>query len=631
MTMMKTMTSSDKVLHIDIETYSSCDIDCGVYKYAGSEDFTILLLAYAFDKEDVKVIDLANGEKLPGLLLSALTDPNITKIAHNANFERTCLARYLNKPMPPEQWKCSMIHAYYCGLPGSLKAVGKALDIDQKKMEEGKDLIEFFCKPDRFGNRAETWPGEPSWELFKAYCKRDVEAEREIWDRLDQICIVPPREWKLWHLDQKINDRGIGIDQDIISAFNDIWDDYEDELLEKAKKLAPGINLKSGKQLLPFLKKRGIDLPDLKAETLEEAIKHANGDLKEILLLRKELSRTALKKYETIINSQLDGRVRGILQFYGAHTGRWAGRLVQPQNLPRPVYYDLDKIRQLVLDRDLEGLKENYESVAGALSSIIRTVIKAPDNFSVADYSAIECRVVAWLADEQWVLDSFAQGKDIYCETASQMYGVPVEKNGVNGKLRQKGKYATLACGYGGAVGALKKFGADKDGMTEEEMLETVTKWRKANPHICALWRKVEKAARLAITTKRSHDVAHGVWFDFDGENLFCGLPSGRMLVYQKAMILDKEIRYYDKGFKKTWGGTLVENIVQAIARDCLATALMRLEQAGYKTVAHIHDEVVVESNDLQQICDIMGQRIAWADGLDLRAEGFISPYYKKD
>lgn len=690
-------TSSDRFLHIDIETYSSIPIKNGPYKYASAEDFTILLFAYAFDNDPVRVIDLAQQEAIPDEVLAALSDPAITKIAHNANFERTCLSVYFNKPMPPEQWKCSMVYAYYCGLPGSLKKVGKVLGIESQKLETGTRLINYYCQPDKFGERRPAWIDPASWDQFKEYCKRDVEAEQEVWNRLEQIAQVPQREWRLWQLDQKINDLGIGINTELVEAVQTTWMEYQKALLDQVKEFNPDLNIKSNKQFLEYLKSQyNLELPNLQAATLDQVLEdYPFGEIEELVLLRKELTRTALKKYDVFSETSVDGRIRGILQFYGAHTGRWSGRLIQPQNLPRPRYEDYDEIRSFVLNRDLDGLRDKYRMVADALSSIIRTVIECPDGLTVADYSAIECRVVAWLADEQWVLDAFADRKDIYCETASQMFGVPVTKHGENGHLRSKGKIATLACGYGGSVGALKAFGADRMGMSEDDMKETVTKWREANRNICKYWQAVEITAKeailhpgklltdeeiaeletkserkAAIRKREKQTLPHGVSFyslnDGGFYNLYCSLPTGRTLVYYHADLADRwessdgkpitrggqsyirkprqtyngdpgwyfntEIVFMDgEILKSTWGGKLVENITQAVARDCLASALLRLDAAGYKTVAHIHDEVIVEGQDLEGVCRIMGQSLPWAPGLDLRAEGFVSPYYKKD
>lgn len=648
-------------LNIDIETYSSVDIKkAGLYKYVQSPDFEILLFAYSFGDETVKIIDLAQGEQIPPHIIDALRDPGVLKHAYNAAFEWYCLNKFFQSPV--EQWRCTQIHGLYCGYPAGLAKVGEALRIpqDKKKMGVGGALIRTFCVPCKptksNGMRIRTLPHhEPEkWKLFKQYCIGDVVAEKEILRRLS-VFPVPDQEWQLWQLDQRINARGIACDLQLVEGALAVDEQVTGELRQEAIALTGLDNPKSVKQLTKWLEEEtGEEVENLQKGTVSKLIdKLDEGKARRVLEIRQELSKTSVKKYQAMQTvACADGRVRGLLQFYGANrTGRWAGRLVQVHNLPKNKMETLELARQLVRDRNVGMLKFVYGNVPDTLSQLIRTAFVAPDGkkLLVADFSAIEARVLAWLADEQWRLEVFAGHGKIYEASASQMFGIPLEM--IDKELRQKGKVSELALGYQGGKGALISMGALDMGLKEEELPEIVMRWRNANRRICDLWYSLEAAAievmetgqpvgvRGIIMARESH---HGSGLDF----FTITLPSGRKLYYVEPTLalndFGKQALHYkgpDQQTGKwttisTYGGKLVENIVQAIARDCLAVTLMRVENAGYDTVLHVHDEIGVESDrpeDLDRILEIMAQPIAWAPGLPLKGAGFVTDFYMKD
>ena len=656
------------MLSIDIETY--CDLDIkkvGGYRYA--ENCEVMLFAYAWDDEDVQIVDLAAGERLPGDVHAALLDDTITKCAYNAQFERTVLSCYLYQHdlldafcyLNPESWSCTMVHALTLGLPGGLDKVSKALRLeeDKAKMSVGKSLITYFCKPCRptktNNGRTRNLPehAPERWETFKDYCVRDVVAEREIRKRLTKYPVMP-EEQRLWATDQRINDRGVRIDKPLVTEAIAFDTAFKTRLLDKATEITGLPNPGSNEQLKRWVhEQEGFFPGSLAKDTLPQVLKKAQKpEVKEMLRLKQLMSKTSVKKYEAMDRACCsDGRIHGLLQFYGANrTGRWAGRLVQVQNLPRNSMPDLDDARELLRSGDTEALEMLYEHPLDVLSQLIRTALIPRDGFRfmVADFSAIEARVIAWLAGEKWRMQVFTEGGDIYCASASKMFGVPVEKHGVNGHLRQKGKIAELALGYQGGIGALKAMGADKLGLTDEELQEIVTSWRLASPHIKRLWYDVGSAALMAVREHTAVALHHGITFAYRGGMLFIKLPSGRKLAYVRPKIeidpaYDREGLTYEGSEQasgnwtrlRTYGGRLVENIVQAIARDCLAVAIRRIEAENYRIVMHIHDEVVIECPEdtcnLQHVCDLMGQPIKWAPGLILTADGYITDYYKKD
>ena len=649
------------ILAIDLETYSELDIKkVGLYKYA--ENSEILLFAYAFDDEPVQVVDIIGGEPLPFEVLEAMQDKEVLKVAYNAAFERVVL----NHHYPtvgigePSQWFCTMVQGFTLGLPGGLDKVGKALGIeeDKQKLATGKKLIQYFSKPCRptkvNGGRTRNRPQHDAkkWELFKEYCKQDVEAERAIRKRLEKFYPIPA-ERQLWALDQHINDSGVLLDNDVIEGALQIDIEMKYQLTEVIK-LTGVENPNSLPQITGWIRQKQ---PELKFDAFDKAARaellkrdDLLPEVRKVIEIKNLLSKTSCKKYQAMKDMKCsDGRVHGMLQFYGAsRTGRWSGRGVQVQNLPQNHLEDLDGARNTVKTANYEVLEQLYDSPADVLSQLIRTAFVAPVNhrFIVADFSAIEARVIAWLADEKWRMQVFADGGDIYCASASQMFKVPVEKHGINGHLRQKGKVAELACGYGGGVNALKAFGADKMGMTQQEMEATIKQWREASPHICKLWRSVEDGVKKAIRTKMVIVGDKGLKYKYYAPWLFIKLPSGRKLAYYKPRIEQEEgfgerITYEGVmlaggwGRNYTWGGKLVENLVQGIARDCLAVSMLRLAKAGYKIVMHVHDEVILEepygTGSLENACAIMGQAIDWAPGLLLRADGYETEYYKKD
>lgn len=654
--LMKAMTSCHS-LSIDIETYSSADLSkSGVYRYVESNDFEILLFAYSLDGNEVQVVDLARGERIPPAILAFLEDDKCIKWAFNASFERVCLSRYLGyktgKYLNPKSWRCTMIWSATLGLPLSLEGVGKVLQLDKQKLSEGKDLIKYFCVPckptKKNGNRTRNYYYHDSikWEMFKAYNMRDVETEIAIQNKLSRFP-VSNAIWNEYHLDQVINDRGVKLDLTLVKQAMDIDTLSKSELSKALHDLTELENPNSVLQMKMWLLKNGIDTEDLGKKTvikLKEEIE--NGEIYDALTLRQKLSKSSIKKYEAMKNAVCsDGRARGMFQFYGANrTGRFAGRLIQLQNLPQNHLEDLDVARELVKQGNIDALKMLYEDVPSTLSELIRTafVCKPNTRLCVADFSAIEARVIAWLSNETWRLKTFEQGEDIYCASASQMFKVPVEKHGVNAHLRQKGKIAELALGYGGSVGALKSMGALEMGLKEEELEPLVRMWRESNPNIVKLWWDIDKAVKYAID-KRCKCSSHGILFTYESGFLFITLPSGRRLAYVKPKIIiddtgRESITYEGVGTTRKWerlesyGPKFVENIVQAIARDILCESMMRLKD--YEIVMHIHDEIVIEAEEsisLEFICNLMGQVPSWSEGLLLRADGYETKFYKKD
>ena len=647
-----------RVLHIDLETYSDIDIGkCGAYRYVDSPNFEILLLAYAYDDDSVTVIDLAQDEAIPKDVLADITDEDVTKVAHNAAFERICLSKFLNTKLDPKAWHCTMVHALSLGFPASLADVGKALNLeeDKQKMAVGKRLITYFCKPCKptqaNGQRVRNYPHHDleKWDLFKEYNRQDVVTEQAIYDKLMKFPL-PESERVLYCLDQSINDYGIGVDTDLMDKVIGYSKDYEAALRKECEELTGGINIHSIVQLKQWLaEQEGRQIDSLTKDDVDQLLKlDLKPSSRRILELRQETGKTSVKKYEAFERSICsDGRIHGAFQFYGAgRTGRWAGRLIQPQNFPRNAFEDIALARQMVKDRRWTEIEMLYGSMNDVFSTLIRTLIVPPEGmtFAIADYSAIEARVVAWMADEKWRQDVFANGGDIYCMSATQMFGVPVEKHGQNSHLRKKGKVAELACGYGGGVGALRKMGGEKMGLTEKEMDDIVKKWRRSSPHVVKLWRELGDAAIEAIDTRLRVKCRHGVSFKYAKGILFMQLPSGRSLAYVQPRFDGRELTYMGMNQTtrkwertKTWGGKLTENLIQAIARDCLAVSMTKIQKAGYHIVMHVHDEVIVEvpaddaDGHLKRIEDLMGEPIEWAPGLILTADGFTSEYYRKD
>lgn len=650
------------ILRCDIETYSGTDLTkSGVYRYVEDSDFEILLFAYAFDDEPVQVIDFAVGEPMHIRVTKALTDPDVIKTAWNANFERTAIARHFDIECDPAQWRCTMVHALTLGLPASLDLAAKVLRVDAQKDAKGKALIKYFsmpCKPTQVnGGRERNLPAHDTekWQQFIDYCAQDVEAERAIGKRLERFP-VPDHEWRLWALDQQINDRGVRVDRRVVEAAQHVDDEYGRQLVEEATELTGLPNVNSIQQLTAWLADRGVDASGgLTKETVPQLI--ASTEDEEVirrLQLRQEMAKTSVTKYQAMDRSVCrDSRVRGLLQFCGANrTWRWAGRLVQVQNLPQNKVEDLENARETLLLRDAELMKWLYGSPPFLLSQLVRTAFIPDDGkqFIVSDFNAIEARVIAWLADETWVLQVFEGHGKIYEATAAQMFGVPVDsisKTGENYALRQRGKVAQLACGYGGGVNALITMGAVKGGIPEDDLPALVKQWRQANPNIVKLWYRCEEAAMTAIQEQRRVPVAHGVAYRYEAGLLFAELPSGRSLAYWNARIepdpkFKKDSIVFDgmdqttKQWRKirTWGGTLVENLVQAIARDCLAESMIRLDEAGMPIVMHVHDEVIIEADaDVtpEEVDVILGVPAAWAEGLPLAASGFACSFYQKD
>ena len=645
-----------QTLSIDLETYSDQPLaKTGVYRYVESPDFEILLFAYSVDGGPVQQIDLACGEKIPPAILAALEDDKVTKWAFNANFERICLSRFLGYPtgdyLEPDSWKCSMVWAAYMGLPLSLEGVGAVLGLEKQKLTEGKDLIKYFCQPcaptKSNGQRTRNLPkhAPDKWLAFKKYNIRDVETEMSIQARLLKYP-VPDNVWEEYHLDQEINDRGVGLDMKLVRQAIQMDGRSRSELTQAMKELTSLDNPNSVQQMKQWLADNGVETDTLGKKAVAELLKTAPPQLQKVLTLRQQLAKSSVKKYQAMETAVCaDGRARGMFQFYGANrTGRWAGRIIQMQNLPQNHLDDLSEARGLVRAGGFDALEMLYEDVPDTLSQLIRTAFVPQENrkFIVADFSAIEARVIAWLADEKWRQDVFAEGKDIYCASASQMFGVPVEKHGVNGHLRQKGKIAELALGYGGSVGALKAMGALEMGLSEDELPALVSAWRQANPKIVQLWWAVDRAVMDAVT-RRTTTKTHGIIFSARNGMLFITLPSGRSLAYVKPKIGENRfggdcITYEGVGGTKKWeridsyGPKFVENIVQATSRDILCYAMKTLRCCSI--VMHIHDEVVIEADrrmSLQAVCDQMGRTPPWANGLQLRADGYETDFYKKD
>lgn len=649
-----------KTLAIDIETYSDIDLKrSGVYPYAASDSFEILLFAYVVDEGEVKVVDLAKGEELPQEVVDGIKDEKVIKSAFNAAFERVCLSCYLGEYLSPKSWRCTAVQAASLSLPFSLEDVGHVLHLEKQKLGEGKELIKYFSMPCKStkanGNRIRNLPqdDEEKWELFKEYCKRDVEVERLISKRLSRYPLSLKEE-EAYELDQEINDRGVLVDMNLVNSAIAMDELFKGAALNKAKNLTCLENPNSPTQLKTWLKDRGMEVDSLSKKSVEElmALKgersESDASIKEVLNLRLQLSKTSIKKYEAIERSAcLDKRVRGLFQFYGANrTGRWAGRLVQVQNLPQNHLKNLDLTRSLVKEGNFHSLNLLYDNLPGVLSELIRTTFIPKENhtFLVADYSAIEARVIAWLAMETWRLEVFKTHGKIYEASASKMFKVPMDSITKDSPLRQKGKVAELALGYGGSVGALTAMGALEKGLTAEELPGIVEAWRRANPNITKLWWNIGKAAIRVITRGGQIQVGRINLFYQDGI-MFITLPSGRKLSYVRAKVLEKEhgrkvITYEGLGTSKKWtslqtyGPKLVENIVQGIARDLLAEAMASLSKAGFKIVMHIHDEVVIETpkdgDSLEDICKIMKTAPTWARGLILDVDGVQCDYYKK-
>lgn len=643
-----------KQISIDIETYSSTNLNqTGVYRYADSDDFELLLFGYATDFGPVKVVDLTQGEKIPAQIIKALDNPNIIKSAFNAQFERVCLSRYVGHRLKPAGWHCSRVWSATLGLPLSLRDVGSVLGLPRQKITAGKELVRYFCtpyKPTKANqNRTRNFPyhAPDKWQQFKQYNQRDVEVEMEITQKLSWFP-VPQNEWENYWMDQDINDRGIRIDQQLVNNAIKCQNVFHDQYLQTAKELTGLANPNSPLQLKDWLQQQGIKTDSLSKASVTQLLQTTTGTVHQVLALRQLLSKSSVKKYQAMQKAMCqDGRVHGLLQFYGANrTGRWAGRLVQVQNLPRNSMPDLEEARELVKQGNVPALAMLYDSVPDVLSQLIRTAFIPSKNhhFYVADFSAVEARVIAWLSNEKWRQESFAKNEDIYCASASQMFGVPVVKHGINGELRQKGKIAELALGYGGSIGALKAMGATKLGLTDDELPPLVQMWRNASPHIVQFWWDVDKAAKECIKTHLPR-TTHGMKFIYRSGCMFLRLRSGRYLCYPQPKIGinrfgSESITFMGINTVKKWdrietyGAKLVENIVQATSRDFLAEAMRRLEATGNTVVMHIHDETVIDApfnRSLDTMVQLMTKVPDWANGLILNAAGFVSDFYKKD
>ncbi|MCD8366615.1 MAG: DNA polymerase [Clostridiales bacterium] len=643
-------------LSIDIETFSSVPLQkCGAYRYAEAPDFEILLFGYSVDGSDVRVVDLTCGERIPPDILAALTDDSVTKWAFNASFERICLSRYLGFPtgeyLSPHDWRCSMVWSAYMGMPLSLEGAGAVMGLEKQKLTEGKDLIKYFCQPcaptKTNGGRTRNLPSHApdKWEQFKRYNARDVETEMGIQKRLAKFP-VPESVWDEYHIDQEINDRGVRLDMELVRQAIAMDTRSRKELTAAMKRLTDLDNPNSVAQMKQWLADNGLETESLDKKAVAELLKTAPPELAEVLSLRQQLAKSSVKKYQAMENTVCsDGRARGMFQFYGANrSGRWAGRHIQLQNLPQNHLPDLAEARALVRMGDFDSVAMLYEDVPDTLSQLIRTAFipKEGTLFYVADFSAIEARVIAWFAGETWRQEVFESGGDIYCASASQMFKVPVEKHGVNGHLRQKGKIAELALGYGGSVGALRAMGALDMGLTEAELPPLVSAWRQSNPKIVEFWWAVDRAVTEAVRNKTTTK-DYGLTFSCRSGMLFITLPSGRNLAYVKPKIGTNQfggscITYEGVGGTKKWeridsyGPKFVENIVQATARDILCYAMKTLRCCSI--VMHIHDELVIEADpkvSLDAICDQMGRTPPWAKGLKLRADGYVTSFYKKD
>ena len=652
-------TDKPHILGIDIETFSSVELSkCGVFRYSESPDFEILLFAYAFDDDEVRIVDMVCGEMLPAKVLEALDNPEIIKAAWNAQFERTCIGRYLGRRLSPDSWRCSMVHAASLSLPLSLKEAAKVLKTGEQKDRAGENLIRYFsipCKPTKSnGGRTRNLPQHDSekWILFKEYNHRDVEVEIAIKQKLARFP-VPDFVWDEYHLDQEINDRGIMIDPEFVSNAIAFDERSRASLMSKMRDITGIDNPNSVQQMKEWLSDRGVEMESLGkkevAKFVKDSIGNMDGNITEALKLRLQLAKSSVRKYQAMQNVMCsDGRAHGMFQFYGANrSGRWAGRLIQLQNLPQNHIPDLAEARALVRSGDYDTMNLLYNDIPDTLSQLIRTAFipKPGCKFIVSDYSAIEARVLAHIAGEKWRSKVFAEGKDIYCASASQMFGVPVEKHGINSHLRQKGKIAELALGYGGSVGALKSMGALDNGLQEEELQPLVNAWRQANPNIVHFWWDVDNAVKTTVRQRIKTEV-RGIRFSYKSGMLFITLPSGRKLSYIKPRMTQnrfgrESLSYEGVGESKKWmrietyGPKLVENIVQATARDLLALAMLRLRNKGFEIVMHIHDEAVLEVpegvSSVEEICQIMSEQPDWAAGLPLRADGYECAFYKKD
>jgi len=645
-----------KTIEIDIESFSDVDLTkSGVYRYAESPNFEILLFGYSVNGGAIQVVDLACGEKIPADVLAALEDETVTKWAYNANFERVCLSRFLGLPageyLNPESWKCSQVWAAYLGLPSTLKDVGEALKLENQKLDEGSSLITYFCVPCKptktNGGRTRNLPKHDmeKWTQFKAYNLRDVEVEMAIQQRLSKFP-VPDTVWEEYHIDQEINDRGIGIDMAVVENAIKFDEKSKAMLSEKMQELTNLDNPNSVQQLQRWLRDNGLEMDSLGKKEVAQAIKTAPEPLRTVLSLRLQLAKSSVKKYTAMQTAVCkDSRARGMFKFYGANrTGRYSGKIIQLQNLPQNHIPDLEQARELVQGGDYDALAMLYGDVPDTLSQLIRTafVPQYGRKFIVSDFSAIEARVIAWVAGEKWVSQVFENGGDIYCETASRMFHCKVEKHGENGELRQKGKQAVLSCSYGGSVGALISMGALEAGMTEDELQPLVDSWREANPNIVRFWWDVDRAVKDCIKT-RSRTETHGLKFDWQSGMMFITLFSGRRLAYVKPKIGEnrfggESVTYMGMGENKKWkrletfGGKLAENITQAIARDILCYAMRTLRNCDI--VAHVHDELIIEADwamSLEAVCEQMGRTPPWAKGLKLRADGYECEFYRKD
>nr|WP_296476437.1 DNA polymerase [uncultured Acetatifactor sp.] len=641
-----------KSIEIDIETYSDVDLSkCGVYRYSSSPNFEILLFGYSVDGGEVRVVDLCQGENIPVEILAAISDESVTKWAFNAMFERVCLSNYLGEWLEPESWKCSMVWSATLGLPLSLENVGAVLGLEKQKLSEGKDLIRYFCVPCKptkaNGGRTRNLPehDREKWGRFKAYNLRDVEAEMQIQQRLAKFP-VPDFVWEEYWQDQEINDRGIGVDMEMVAQAIAMDGRSKSELSAAMQKLTELENPNSVQQMKQWLSENGMETDSLDKKAVAELLKTAPEPLGEALALRQQLAKSSVKKYQAMENAVCaDRRAHGMFQFYGANrTGRYSGRIIQLQNLPQNHIPDLAQARELVKAGDYDALAMLYEDIPDTLSQLIRTafVPQGGRKFIVADFSAIEARVIAWIAGERWRIKVFEGGGDIYCASASQMFHVPVEKHGVNGNLRQKGKIAELALGYGGSVGALKSMGALEMGLAEEELQPLVSAWRDSNPSITEFWWAVDRAVKECIK-KRVPTETHGIRFSYESGMLFITLFSGRRLAYVKPRIGEnrfggESVTYMGVGGTKKWerlesyGPKFVENIVQAVSRDILCYAMRTLRNCAI--VAHVHDEVIIEADrrmSLPAVCEQMGRTPPWAKGLLLRADGYECDFYQKD
>ena len=647
-----------KELFIDIETFSDVDLTkSGVYKYVDSDRFQILLFAYSVDKGPVKVIDLASGEKMPEEILKAIVGSTVKKYAYNAQFERVCLSKFLGYPvgsyLDPSSWYCDMVWAATLGLPIGLEKLGIVLDLDKQKLSAGKDLIRYFCKahePDIETGEIQKKPSDDPerWELFKEYNKRDVETEMEIHERIAKFPVLES-EWDAYHLDQRINDYGIKLDMDLVEHAIHMDLVNSEENTNKAKEITGVDNPQSVKQLKEWLLEQGTVTESLSKSDIVKLLDDTTGNVHEILKLRQELAKSSVKKYQAMENAVCsDDRARGLIQFYGANrTGRFAGRLIQVQNLPQNHIENLDYARNLVKEEDFAGVLDKYGNLPNTLSELIRTAFIPKDGcrFIVCDFSAIEARVIAWYAKEDWRLQAFENGEDIYCASASKMFHVKVEKHGENSELRPKGKIAELALGYGGSIGALKAMGAVAMGISEDELPGIVSAWRNANPHITKFWWDIDKAVKYVIETRKPYK-CYGLSISYEKGVLFIKLPSGRSLAYCKPRkginnFGSVSITYEGVGTNKNWeriesyGPKVVENIVQATARDLLVEALKRLDKAGYKITMHIHDEAVLEvpygKSSVGEVAQIMCELPEWAKGMPLNADGYECEFYKKE